>query len=151
MNSSVLFQLLLRAGETLERPVFRKLSVEGLDAARGALAEVEEALALPAGASDEAKLSAAELRFATDLLRVAVDLGRARLALGETRHAYELDASLRGDLTHRVNALEGQLADQWPRRFRPGGLDESLGFLRRVRAALESPAPGAEVAKTVTS
>jgi hypothetical protein len=145
MNSSVLFQLLLRAGETLERPVFRKLTVEGLEAARAALEEVDGALALPPAASNEAKLSTTELRFATELLRVAVDLGCARLALGATRPAADLDRFTRSALCARVVGLEHQLADTWGRRYRPGGRDASLGFLRRLRAALgDSTEPKSE-------
>ncbi|HUP25697.1 MAG TPA: family 20 glycosylhydrolase [Thermoanaerobaculia bacterium] len=135
-NGSVLFHLLLRAGETLERPVFRGLDAPGLEAARVALDSVEATLSLPSGASKEALLSAAELRYAAGILRIAVDLGLGRVALGLDRHARELPEDLRASLRQRERELDREFVRLWRLRYRPGGLAESQRFFERLHAAL---------------
>ena len=80
-----------------------------------------------------------EARFSIDLMSLLVADARARLrgdgSLGS------VDPAERAGLGRTLDALIERYRDLWLRRNRPGGLDDSLGWLGNLRAAYATGRP----------
>lgn len=128
-NSTVLFQLLLHADETLEHERYERLDRTGLERAREALASIDLPKAGP-------RLVVRELAWVASTLDLACRLGAARLEQGRDQPAGALPAEDRKSLSAAAQQLIDELPELWLARSRPGGLDDSRGYLERVRDAL---------------
>ena len=107
-----------------------------------ARAFVENASAELVGARSrraDADLLRAEMRWAADAMQLGADLGIARLDAGAGVPLGALPLATRQALAERFESLAHEQRTLWLRRDRPGGLDESLVWLERVRAALTKP------------
>ena len=121
-NGSALFFLLAFAAEPLPHPRMPSLSIEGLSRARAKLRTI-------AGSR--------EMRWAAELLETACDLGLARLRAPAGSALGDLPARERRELAERLSASAGEHRELWLETSRPGGLEESVGWIERVVAQLE--------------
>ncbi len=131
-NNSSLFQLLLFAKESLNTPRFEALSIEGLQACREAIAAALARVGASTAFSPELELIREELRWAADTLDFAARLGLARLAAGRTAHLPYLPPAVGRSLTRDLPDLLSRHREIWSARNRPGGLEESQHWLRRI-------------------
>ncbi|MBL8859900.1 MAG: family 20 glycosylhydrolase [Planctomycetes bacterium] len=141
-NGSPLFFLLAFAREPLPHARIVDPSTDGLQRARGFLAELRERVARIRSSRTDAALLADELRFVIDLLIFACDFGCARLAAAPGSAVPAIALSVRRSLATRLRPLIAEHRRLWLVRERPGGLDESAAWLERVLALLEQDAPG---------
>jgi hypothetical protein len=82
------------------------------------------------------RLARAELVWACDLLACAARFGRARLDARDGSDFASVPRALRQGLHEQLSELIGGQRELWPRRYRPGGLTESCGWLLRAREVL---------------
>jgi len=121
-------------------PRLADLTVEGLERAAAHLDAC--ARRLPSGSHPAAaprgdpRSFADEGRAALDLLAFATRLGRARLTAAPGAPLAALDPAVRAALADELRLRLEDHRRLWVRRSRPGGLDESLAWLRRVLDAL---------------
>ncbi len=80
-----------------------------------------------------------EVRFGVDLVALLVTDARARLR-GDG-HLATVELSERARLGTTLDALMERYRELWLRRNGPGGIDDSLAWLRNVRAAYDSGRP----------
>jgi hypothetical protein len=136
-NGSALFFLVAFAPDVFPHPRTPGLSREGLLRAReqvqGALARLDRSQS----SRPDAAALLAELRWIGSAQLLAADLGLARLAARAGMPLAALPARVRAELAERFRALEEGHTRVWLARDRPGGLDESLRWFRRVREPLE--------------
>jgi len=133
-NGSALFFLLAFAAGPLPHARLPGLTIgglersfEGLRAIRGRLGSVEGADRL---------LVADEMRWAADVLAFACGFGVARLRAPEGAPVQAIPAKERRRLAAELVPLAAEHRRLWLERNRPGGLDESAGWLERVLALL---------------
>ncbi len=129
-NTTVLFQLLIRAEETLEHRRFDGLGRRGLERALDRLASID----LPRGAARA--LVARELDWTARLLELACRLGLERLQAGRGRRLTQVPVAARRALAEPLQSIIDELPELWLARSRPGGLDDSRGYLTRLRELL---------------
>lgn len=135
-NGSPLFFLLAFAREPLPHPRIARLTDAGLVRARFFLEALRPRVeAVRSGRADAVALRD-ELRFALDLLVFACDFGRARLTTAEGTTVAAIERDVRAALAGRLQPLIAEHRRLWLARDRPGGLDESAGWLERVLALL---------------
>jgi len=120
-NGSALFFLLAFAGEPLPHPRMPSLSIEGLERAR-------EKLRRTAGSR--------EMRWAGELLETACDLGIARLRAPAGSTLADLPSKERRPIAERLASSAEEHRALWLETSRPGGLEESVGWIERVVARL---------------
>jgi hypothetical protein len=120
-NGSALFFLLAFAGEPLPHPRMPSLSIEGLERARAKLGRIG---------------GTREMRWAAELLETACDLGIARLRGPPGSALADLPAKERIPLAERLSASAAAHRALWLETSRPGGLEESAGWIERVVARL---------------
>ena len=120
-NGSALFFLLAFAGEPLPHPRMPSLSIEGLETARARL---------------RARSGSREMRWAAELLEAACDLGIARLRAPAGSALGDLPAKERRALADRLAGSAAAHRALWLETSRPGGLEESAGWIERVVARL---------------
>ena len=138
-NSTVPFHLLLGAGDPLTRRGLDRLDAGALARASTRSREIVSEVAALAASDAESTLVRGELAWAGEAVGLGCDLGRARLEHGAIDDLSALPPPARRTLAARVEDLVAARRELWLRRHRPGGLDDSLGYLRAVRDAL---APG---------
>ncbi len=139
-NGSALFFLVAFAPDAFPHPRTPELTREGLERARAAIARAAERVDRSRCARADADLLCAELRWIAAAQTLATDLGLARLEAGSGVPLESLPARVRSELVERFRSVEAEHARLWLARDRPGGLDESLRWFRRVREPLESGA-----------
>lgn len=100
-----------------------------LDAARADLAR-----ARPARADRELLL--AETRWTIDMLQLLTDDARARVRADSTLAS--IPQAQRDELASRLDVLTAEYEARWLARNRPGGLADSLAWLRHLRDAYET-------------
>ncbi len=120
-NGSALFFLIAFAGEPLPHPRMPSLSIEGLERARARLLRI--------GGSRE-------MHWAADLLQTACDLGIARLRGSAGSDLADLPPKERRALAERFCSSAAAHRELWLETSRPGGLEESAGWIERVAAKL---------------
>ena len=102
--------------------------------------EIAEALALFERAeirSADADLLQAELRFSADLMAHSARLGKERFATpGLT--VQEVPLSARKELAADLEELIGRYRELWLKRSRPGGLKDSVGRMKALKARYHS-------------
>ncbi|MDX1385269.1 MAG: beta-N-acetylhexosaminidase, partial [Thermoanaerobaculia bacterium] len=133
-NSSIVFQLLLRAGETLEHERYDGLTPEGLERCRASIREIREALAPSTHAAPS--LASHELPWVAELLDVGCRIGLARLLAGRDRPLAAIDRAAAAELRAATLERLDELPRLWLARSRPGGLPDSEANLRRIVTAL---------------
>lgn len=117
------------------RPVLPHLPTsEALDDAAGTLADCRRELLAADPAAADGDVVLRELTHAVALAEFAVDVLKARVAAGAGADAIE-PAVARG-LLHRLDPLLAEQRACWLLRSRPGGLDDSLGRIDRLRHEL---------------
>ena len=121
-NGSALFFLIAFAAEPLPHPRMPNLSIEGLERARERIRTV---------------VGSPDLRWAAELLEASCDLGIARLRAPAGSSLRDLPAKVRKELSARFAALARTHRARWLETSRPGGLEESAGWLDRVAALLD--------------
>lgn len=139
-NGSALFFLVAFAPDAFPHPRTPGLARAGLESARAAIARAVARVDRSRSVRVDAELLCAELRWIAAAQTLAADLGLARLEAGAGVPLGGLTARARGELAERFRSVEAEHARLWLARDRPGGLDESLRWFRRVREALESGA-----------
>ncbi|MEJ2086806.1 MAG: family 20 glycosylhydrolase, partial [Acidobacteriota bacterium] len=97
-NGSILFFLLLFAGESLQRPRYEALTQEGLESASRHVDSVLTALTAIRLTSDEMQLAKRELTWVARILSLACRLGKERLLQGRNECVTRLPAAVRSDL-----------------------------------------------------
>ncbi len=137
-NGSALFFLVAFAPDAFPHPRTPGLARAGLERARAAIARAVARVDRSRSARADAEILCAELRWIAAAQTLAADLGLARLEAGAGVPLGGLPARARSDLAERFRAVEDEHARLWHARDRPGGLDESLRWFRRVRAELEA-------------
>jgi len=136
-NGSALFFLFAFALEAFPHPRTPELTREGLERADAAAASALARIANSRGRRPDADLLTAEMRFTADVQRWCARFGIARLDAGAGVPVEGLAPAVRRSLADELRALEEAHSRVWLARDRPGGLDESLRWFRRVRARLE--------------
>jgi hypothetical protein len=137
-NGSALFFLIAFAGEPLPHARMPGLNSAGLVRARQYLLDRRPRIdAIRSRREDAAQLQD-ELRWMIDLLAFACDFGIARLATPEGSAVTAIVPATRAGLARRLRPLIAEHRRLWLLRDRPGGLDESAGWLERPLALLES-------------
>jgi len=141
VNGSPECFLLRFAHEPFPHPRIEGLTLAGIAATEAAIEAALTELEGHAMRAPDAALIADELRFAADLTAFACRLGRLRI--GEPHGAMLASAPprARAALAGELRPLIGRYRALWPRRSRPGGLDDSAGRLEHVAQLL---APGAD-------
>jgi len=127
-NGSALFFLLAFADQPLPHPRMPGLAVEGLERALGRLLEIRARLA---GARTALPDIVAEMAFAADLLAWTCRFGRARLGTIAGAPVAAIPSALRRALHDELAPLAAEHRRLWLRRHRPGGLEESAGWIER--------------------
>lgn len=87
---------------------------------------------------DDADVLQEEFRWVADTLRFAAKLGSARKAAGPAAPIGALPASTRAELAAVLKDLMERYRRVWLARDRPGGLDDSLVWCRRLLEQLEA-------------
>lgn len=136
-NGTALFHLLIFADQTLPRPEFAGLTVEGLEETLGYIDGVMTPLSRARMTRPDAEDVIAEFRWVADLLRLSCRLGIARLSREPHGSTSALPTGSRTPLANELRALIQQHRELWRRRNRPGGLDDSANRLLRVLDLLE--------------
>ncbi len=134
-NGSALFYPLRYIDQTLEYERLAGLNREGLARAGAAIDRAMAIVPKTAGGVDQS-LPARELAWAADLLRWCGRLGLAWLAAGHDRPARAIEPALRTRMRADLEPLIAEHRSLWPARCRPGGLEESSGWLLRAWQAL---------------
>ena len=143
-NSTVPFHLLVGGVESLTRRGLDRLDPAALAAASDAAAAlVADLWAARASDDEEAALVRRELAWAGEAVRLGCDLGRARLEGGAIEDAAGLPETIRRTLAARLDELTASRRELWLARNRPGGLEDSLLYLRAVRERLLPALDGA--------
>jgi predicted aconitase with swiveling domain len=139
-NGTALFFLLAFAPQGLPHARIQDLTPAGLARAEAhvlALRRELDALAPTAVATECARR---ELVWACDLLACAARFGTARLSAADGSSFALVDPALQTSLRAELAELSARHRALWTRAHRPGGLDESCGWLERARAVLAAPA-----------
>jgi hypothetical protein len=134
-NGSALFFLLAFAREPLPHARMPELSIDGLARAHEYLGAARARLA-----SAQGSRSVNELRWAADVLAFACRFGIARLGTPAGAPVDAIPPSQRARLADELDSLIADHRSAWLARNRPGGLDESAGWLERVASALRGDA-----------
>ncbi|HEV8111302.1 MAG TPA: family 20 glycosylhydrolase [Planctomycetota bacterium] len=135
-NGSALFFLLAFAAEPLPHARMPGLSAEGLARARASVAASRARLGEARGDRPDAELVVAEMRWAADVLLFACSFGIARLATPPGALAGAIPVAARRRLAAELGPLLAEQRRLWLLRNRPGGLEESAGWLARVLESL---------------
>ncbi len=150
-NSSILFWLFMFPGalrpegdaetpEVVQRYMQRILTpLPDADFAR-TLAYIDQVMAtLPQAQMErpDQELVKDEFAWAADMLRFACRLGMARVKTGLDVAVSQLPADIRQPLADELRDLIDRYRELWLQRCRPGGLEDSVGRLERMLAALE--------------
>ncbi len=137
-NASILFQLLLNPGNSVDEGWFEGLTEENLMHTVEVISEIRARL-------DQADMDRAdaawiidEFTLAADLLVWATGLGVARLRAGARGSLAMLPADIRAGLASTMHELIARYHEIWLRRSRPGGLQDSVARLERALALLET-------------
>ncbi len=136
-NGSALFFLVAFALDGFPHARAPELTREGLERARETCTRARNRIDRSRSRRRDAADLCAELRWAADAQIFGADLGLARLDAPPGTPLGALDRGIRHDLAERLRALEDAHARVWLVRDRPGGLEESLRWFRRVRVELE--------------
>jgi len=132
-NGSPLFFLVAFADQAFPHPRVQNLTREGLLEALESVTQhrvkLEGRPASPRGATDE-------LRWVAAMLAFACRLGVARLAAPEGASLTDLPQSERRRLARELEELLAEQRALWLESSRPGGLEESSGWLTRPLALL---------------
>jgi hexosaminidase len=144
-NGSALFFLLAFADKPLPHERMPGLSIEGLARARDFIDERRSLLDGARSDRSDAQLVVCEMRWAADLLAFACRFGIARLHTPPGAPIGAIPDRERRELAAELAPLVSEHRRCWSLRNRPGGLDESAGWLERVLTQLEQklgPLPG---------
>jgi hypothetical protein len=133
VNGHALFFAVTFAREVFPHPRIVGLTRAGLDASQEHLALALEDLGSARSARSDGALLAAELELARELLLLGAALSRARLELPAPNRLCDLGSGPRAELAAQLEALCARHAELWPRRYRPGGLEDSLRWLDFLR------------------
>jgi hexosaminidase len=123
--SALVFSLLLPQWK-VGRGATRGLTTDDLDAVEITLDEATVAVTRARPRRSDADLVVDELKATVGVLRLCVDDARLRLA-GDGSLA-SVSAGDRATLTGELEAVVGEHRRLWSARFRPGGLEDSLGW-----------------------
>lgn len=129
-NGSALFFLLAFASEPLPHERMPGLSVAGLERSREFLRERRGRLAAARGPF------VAEMSWAADLLAFACELGLARLGTPAGAPVQAIGEPERRRMASALRPLIARHRELWIESSRPGGLEESAGWLERVQSLL---------------
>ncbi len=124
---------------TVGRGLTRGLTVEELDRLEHCLATARASVDRARARCGDAALVADEVRFGTDLVALLVRDARARLAGDGTIGS--VPRPVRAALAADLDPLTDRYRERWLARNRPGGLDDSVAWLRNLRAAYETGRP----------
>jgi hexosaminidase len=130
-NGSALFFLLAFAGEPLPHARLPGLNAVGLERARAFLLARRPSIETIRSRRNDAQLLMEELRWMIDVLVFACDFGLARLGTSAGESASAIQPAVRSKLAARLRPLISEHRRLWLLRDRPGGLDESAGWLER--------------------
>ncbi|MCY2958571.1 MAG: family 20 glycosylhydrolase [Planctomycetota bacterium] len=137
-NGSALFFLVAFAPDAFPHPRTPDLSRAGLECALDSMQRTVSRIERSRSTRADAPLLCAEMRWIASAQALGADLGIARLEAGAGVPLAGLPARARGELAQQFRAVEAEHERIWLARDRPGGLDESLRWFRRVRAGLEA-------------
>lgn len=137
-NGSTLFFLIAFAPDAFPHARTPELTREGLEAARASIARAAARIDRSASAREDADVLVAEMRWIASAQTLGADLGIARLEAGAGVPLAGLPARVRAELAQRFRDVEREHARLWSVRDRPGGVEESLRWFRRVRSELEA-------------
>ncbi len=115
------------------------LTIEEVDALRARLAECRAGIDTARPRRGDASLVVDELRFSVDLVDLLARDARARLEADGTIGAVEPDVRRR--FATELRAITEHYRALWLARNRPGGLDDSTGWLDNLHAAYETGEP----------
>jgi len=135
-NGSALFFLLAFASQPLPHERMPGLSSEGLERARELLLDVRSSLEGASSFRSDGERIVAEMRWASDLLVFACGFGLARLRTPPGSPVGAIPEPERRRLAAALAPLVRDHRALWLSSCRPGGLDESAGWLERVQALL---------------
>ena len=139
-NGSVLFFLLIFADESLNRPRYHALTLEGLESASAHLDSVLTDLAAIRSPDHEGEVTKRELTWVARILSLACRLGRERLVLGRDEPLANLPEQVRSELVEDLGPLVDEYRRLWLLRSRSGGLASSVRRLERLLELLGSDA-----------
>lgn len=136
-NGSPLFFLLAFADKEWPHPRVKDASHGGFLRAKEELARLRGLVDLSRSARPDKGRIADEWRWICDLLGTACELGAARCAAGDGVPLAGLPGPARKRLAGLLREHEAEHRRLWLMAERPGGLDESCGWLARPRLRLE--------------
>jgi hypothetical protein len=139
-NGSPLFFTLAFADKEWPHPRVKDPSRSGFLATREHLLDLRGRIDLSGSRRADAPHIADEWRHACDLLATCCELGAARCEAPPGTPLAGLPAEARKHLAARLREHEAEHRRLWLCTERPGGLDESCGWISRPRALLESGA-----------
>lgn len=136
-NGSPLFFVLAFADKEWPHARVKDPSRDGFLRAKDELARLRRAVDLSESRRADAGRIADEWRWICDLLATSCELGAARCAAGAAVPLEGLPSAEKRRLAALLREHEAEHRRLWLAAERPGGLDESCGWLARPRAALE--------------
>jgi len=137
-NGSILFFLLIFAGESMNLPRYRALTREGLESASADIDSVLTNLSTIHPSGNEGEVAKRELTWVGRMLSLACRLGRERLALGRDEPVANLAVEVRSELVADLIQLLEEYRSLWLLRSRGGGLSSSVRRLERLLELLGS-------------
>ncbi len=124
------------------RGLTKGLTAGELDALEDRLEEARRSVDRARSARVDAEQLVDEVRFGIDLVELLVDDAESRMEGDGTLGSVPEDA--RDGLARRLDALTERYRGLWLRRNRPGGLEDSVGWLGNLRSAYETGRPDPE-------
>jgi hexosaminidase len=121
------------------RGLTKGLTGDELDAVVDRLEEARQSVDHARSARSDAGLLVDETRFGIDLVELLLDDARARLE-GDG-HLRSVPEDARDGLARRLGVLTERYRGLWLSRNRPGGLDDSVGWLANLRSAYQTGRP----------
>jgi len=129
-NMSALVLHLLLPQWRVGRGATTGLTTEDLDGVEAALDAVDAGVRLTRSGRPDGALVADEVRASVAVLRLATHDARARLAGDGSLSS--LSPAVRAELARELEAVVEEHRRLWRARFRPGGLDDSVGWFAHL-------------------
>ena len=137
-NGSALFYLTVFAEQDLAGGRYRGLELDLLEESYTDLQKISMGLSVVNKKFATPSLEHNEFKWVAAMLQFAVALGSARLNSGRSKPLSALPLADRKSLTQQLEGLIEERRNLWLLRNRPGGLEDSLSRLERVRELLRA-------------
>jgi hypothetical protein len=121
------------------RGLTKGLTEDELGALEDRLEQARRSLDRSRSSRPDAASLADEVRFSIDLVELLVDDAQVRME-GDG-HLSSVAEDARDELARRLGVLIDRYRELWLNRNRPGGLDDSLGWLENLRSAYQTGQP----------